>query len=110
MAKEKQKTMTRDGLSIPVRVTAKSVPDEGKADCAPIEQEGGLSVRDAALSETSTEKWQRKFAMYAEQDVARSAAGRSSLPKPKFNHAVWRHRPLGEPEKRTNISRKKGAK
>jgi hypothetical protein len=51
------------------------------------------STPDATLSETGSQKWERKFAEHVKRDQERLAAARASLPKPKFNHAAWRHRP-----------------
>ena len=64
---------------------------------------------DETRTEKSSDKWKRKFAAYLKQDRERLAAARFSSAKPKFNAAAWRHRPLGEPKERTNISEKEVA-
>jgi hypothetical protein len=84
-------------------------PERGKADKPADEHGRELSVPDDTLTVKLPDKWQRIFAEYLKQDEERLAASRAASPKPMFNHAAWRHRPLGEPKDRTNNSRKKAA-
>jgi hypothetical protein len=85
-------------------------PNQEKTDCTPIQQGHRLAVPDDTPTKKISDKWDRIFAEHLKQDRDRLVASRASSPKPKFNHAAWRHRPLGEPNDRKTISKKKGCR
>jgi hypothetical protein len=99
----------RRALPAPSASYGRSVaPEQKDPDCVP-SKGSVVSVPDDTLTGKISDKWKRIFAESLKQNEERLAAARSSWPKPKFHNVAWAHKPLGEPKKRKNISKKKAA-